>query len=168
MESDLMTILAFIILGVVNIIERPFGFIGAALIDSMPSLMGAASSASNSGAGQLVTLMLGIVGVATGGYGIYRTQRVDSKAARTSDVNDAFTLMKESNAIVKQDLDRARTRIIEQEAQLEEQGQEITDQAKVIREQESHITALGRKVDQCEATCGALEARLNQMENNNE
>ncbi|MBA2389116.1 MAG: hypothetical protein H0V67_02565 [Geodermatophilaceae bacterium] len=129
-----------------------------------PGIFAAVSDGAASGAGQYVALLLGLVGVATGGYGIYRTNRVDNKAAKSTDVNDAINLMKESNAMVKDDLKLARNRILEQEEEIARQADEIVRQAQQVITQTQHINAVEAKIAHCEKTCEELLRRVNEME----
>lgn len=128
------------------------------------TFLSAATNGASSETGQIVALLLGMVGVVASAYGIYRTNRVDNKAARSTDVNDAINAMKESNTMVKEDLALARARIQAQEDEIEEQAREIAQQTQLIRDQQAHIMALDHKFVRCEKQCADLEARLNQME----
>ncbi len=129
-----------------------------------PGVLAAAADGASSNIGQVITALLGIVGIATGGYGIYRTNRVDNRAARSTDVNDALGVIKASNVIVKEDLDRARKHISEQDDVIAEQAAEIVKQAQRIIEQTQHINAIESKITRCEKLCSDMERRMNEME----
>ncbi len=128
------------------------------------ALLATAVEGAGTNTAQVVSAMLGIVGVLTGGYGIWRTHRIDSRAAKSSDVADALGVMSASNAMVKEDLAVARKRIADQEKEIDDQSSEMAFMAQELRDHQQHIIELERKVVSCERLCNELRARLDEKE----